>query len=140
MSEGTGAATSLPGAGIRTLRAALLGQPNTGKTTLFNRLCGARARTANLPGTTVESRVGLTRVQGRDMEVMDLPGSYGLHLELPESRLCRACIEGRIGDCAPDVVVLVADATNLAKSLRFAVQACPAWGPARWPTRRDARA
>lgn len=123
MSLGAGAPTSPAGAGIRTLRAALLGQPNTGKTTLFNRLCGARARTANLPGTTVESRVGLTRVQGRDMEVMDLPGSYGLHLELPESRLCRACIEGRIGDCAPDVVVLVADATNLAKSLRLAVQA-----------------
>jgi len=107
----------------RPLRAALLGQPNTGKTTLFNRLCGVRARTANLPGTTVESRVGFTRVQGDDLEVMDLPGSYGLHLELPESKLCRDCIEGRIGDCAPDVVILVADATNLARSLRFVVPA-----------------
>ncbi|MFZ4721848.1 MAG: ferrous iron transporter B [Phycisphaerales bacterium] len=115
--------TPLATATSRVVRAALLGQPNTGKTTLFNRLCGVRARTGNLPGTTVESRVGLTRVGTQDMEVMDLPGTYGLHLELPESRVCRECIEGRIGDCAPDVVVLVADATNLAKSLRFVVPA-----------------
>ena len=106
----------------RPWRAALLGQPNAGKTTLFNRLCGVRARTSNLPGTTVESRVGLTRAAGEDLEVMDLPGTYGLNLELPESRLCRACIEGQLGDAAPDAVIVVADATNLAKSLRFVVQ------------------
>ena len=120
VSQGTPRAS---GTAARPLRAAFLGQPNTGKTTLFNRMCGVRARTANLPGTTVESRVGVTVVRGTELEVMDLPGTYGLHLELPESRLCRECIEGRIGDCAPDVVVLVADATNLARSLRFAVQA-----------------
>jgi ferrous iron transport protein B len=106
----------------RPWRAALLGQPNAGKTTLFNRLCGARARTSNLPGTTVESRVGLARTTEGELEVMDLPGTYGLNLEMPESRLCRACIEGQLGDAAPDVVVVVADATNLAKSLRFVVQ------------------
>lgn len=106
----------------RPWRAALLGQPNAGKTTLFNRLCGARARTSNLPGTTVESRVGLARARDGELEVMDLPGTYGLNLELPESRLCRACIEGQLGDAAPDVVVVVADATNLTKSLRFVVQ------------------
>jgi ferrous iron transport protein B len=107
----------------RPIRAALLGQPNTGKTTLFNRLCGVRARTGNLPGTTVESRTGMATVAGADLEVMDLPGTYGLHLEMPESRLCRDCIEGRIGACAPDVVIAVADATNLARSLRFVLQA-----------------
>ena len=107
----------------RPLRAALLGQPNTGKTTLFNRLCGTRARTSNLPGTTVESRIGQASAGGAEFELMDLPGTYGLHLELPESRLCRDCIEGRIGDCAPDVVIAVADATNLSRSLRFVVQA-----------------
>lgn len=123
MTLSSGADGTPAGSTARPLRAALLGQPNTGKTTLFNRLCGVRARTGNLPGTTVESRVGLTRVGTQDMEVMDLPGTYGLHLELPESRVCRECIEGRIGDCAPDVVVLVADATNLAKSLRFVVPA-----------------
>jgi ferrous iron transport protein B len=115
----TASATTTP----KVVRAALLGQPNTGKTTLFNRLCGVRARTGNLPGTTVESRVGTVSVAGVELELMDLPGTYGLHLELPESRLCRDCIEGRIGQCAPDVVIAVADATNLARSLRFVLQA-----------------
>jgi ferrous iron transport protein B len=55
----------------RVVRAALLGQPNTGKTTLFNRLCGVRARTGNLPGTTVESRVGTVSVAGVELELMD---------------------------------------------------------------------
>ena len=67
----------------RPLRAALLGQPNTGKTTLFNRLCGTRARTSNLPGTTVESRIGQASAGGVDFDLMDLPGTYGLHLEMP---------------------------------------------------------
>jgi ferrous iron transport protein B len=104
-------------------RAALLGQPNTGKTTLFNRLCGSRARTANIPGTTVESRVGVASTTHGAVEIMDLPGIYGLSLEVPESRLCRDCLEGRIGDVAPDVAVVVADATNFARSLRFAAHA-----------------
>ena len=104
-------------------RAALLGQPNTGKTTLFNRLCGSRARTANIPGTTVESRVGLTATTYGVLEIMDLPGIYGLSLEVPESKLCRDCLDGRIGDVAPDVAVIIADATNFSRSLRFASHA-----------------
>ncbi len=104
-------------------RAALLGQPNTGKTTLFNRLCGSRARTANIPGTTVESRVGLASATHGALEIMDLPGIYGLSLEVPESKLCRDCLDGRIGDVAPDVAVIIADATNFARSLRFAAHA-----------------
>ena len=121
MSAAPATSSELPS--TRPVRAALLGQPNTGKTTLFNRLCGARARTGNLPGTTVESRTGVAQVPGGPIEVMDLPGTYGLNLEMPESRLCRECIEGRIGECAPDVVIAVADATNLARSLRFVLQA-----------------
>ena len=104
-------------------RAALLGQPNTGKTTLFNRLCGSRARTANIPGTTVESRVGLCAATHGALEIMDLPGIYGLSLEVPESKLCRDCLDGRIGDVAPDVAVIIADATNFSRSLRFASHA-----------------
>ena len=104
-------------------RAALLGQPNTGKTTLFNRLCGSRARTANIPGTTVESRVGLAVTTHGALEIMDLPGIYGLSLEVPESKLCRDCLDGRIGDVAPDVAVIIADATNFSRSLRFASHA-----------------
>ena len=104
-------------------RAALLGQPNTGKTTLFNRLCGSRAHTANIPGTTVESRVGLAVTTHGALEIMDLPGIYGLSLEVPESKLCRDCLDGRIGDVAPDVAVIIADATNFSRSLRFASHA-----------------
>ena len=104
-------------------RAALLGQPNTGKTTLFNRLCGSRARTANIPGTTVESRVGVAATTHGALEIMDLPGIYGLSLEVPESKLCRDCLDGRIGDVAPDVAVIIADATNFSRSLRFASHA-----------------
>ena len=104
-------------------RAALRGQPNTGKTTLFNRLCGSRARTANIPGTTVESRVGVAATTHGALEIMDLPGIYGLSLEVPESKLCRDCLDGRIGDVAPDVAVIIADATNFSRSLRFASHA-----------------
>ncbi|RLS46974.1 MAG: ferrous iron transporter B [Planctomycetota bacterium] len=104
-------------------RAALLGQPNTGKTTLFNRLCGSRAHTSNIPGTTVESRVGLAVTTHGALEIMDLPGIYGLSLEVPESKLCRDCLDGRIGDVAPDVAVIIADATNFSRSLRFASHA-----------------
>ena len=62
-------------------RVALLGNPNTGKTSLFNRLCGTRAKTANFPGTTTSARIGHARVDGiQSLEVLDLPGIYELGL------------------------------------------------------------
>ncbi|HRC86101.1 MAG TPA: FeoB small GTPase domain-containing protein, partial [Thermoanaerobaculia bacterium] len=71
------------------LRIALIGNPNTGKTTLFNRLCGLRAKTANFPGTTTDARVGRLQLgPGEEAEVFDLPGLYRLSLDLPESRAC----------------------------------------------------
>ncbi len=105
------------------VRVALLGNPNTGKTTLFNRLCGARAKTANFPGVTVEHRSGTAAGPDGPVEVVDLPGTYSLALELPESRLCRDCLDGRIGDMVPDVAVLVLDANNLHRNLQFAAGA-----------------
>ncbi|MHC4127934.1 MAG: ferrous iron transporter B [Planctomycetota bacterium] len=102
-------------------RFALLGNPNTGRTTLFNRLCGLRAKTANFPGTTADVRVGRSTVGHHRVEVADLPGAYGLGLELPESRICTAYMEhGLTGDDAPDAAVVVADASNLARNLAFA--------------------
>ncbi|MBM4112616.1 MAG: ferrous iron transporter B, partial [Phycisphaerae bacterium] len=101
------------------LRIALLGNPNTGKTTLFNRLCGLRAKTANFPGSTVERHAGTLHGRGGAHELIDLPGIYSLSLELPESRICSECLEGRIGDCVPDAAILVVDATNLARNLQF---------------------
>jgi ferrous iron transport protein B len=77
----------------------LVGNPNTGKTTLFNRLCGLRAKTANFPGTTVDLRrgrllVGASARAGEMLEVVDLPGLYSLALELPESRVAADALAG----------------------------------------------
>jgi ferrous iron transport protein B len=102
-------------------RFALLGNPNTGRTTLFNRLCGLRAKTANFPGTTSEVRVGRCTVGHHRVQVADLPGTYGLDLDLPESRICAAYLEQGLGrDGVPDAVVVVADASNLDRHLAFA--------------------
>lgn len=117
-----GAATGAPrdsGSPPRLRRVALLGNPNTGKTTLFNRLCGLRAKTANFPGSTVERHVGTVRIGSASIELIDLPGIYSLSLALPESRICTECLEGRIGDCVPEAAILVVDATNLSRNLQF---------------------
>jgi ferrous iron transport protein B len=111
-------------AAARPMRVALLGNPNVGKSTLFNALCGLRVKTANFPGSTVEHHVGAFRDRrGREFELIDLPGTYSLRLELPESRLCRDCLEGRIGDCTPDAALIVLDSTNLVRNLQFAASA-----------------
>jgi len=112
----------------RTPRIALIGNPNTGKTTLFNRLCGARAKTANYPGTTTAMRIGRmtttsasrTRdgeAQTRTSEVVDLPGIYRLTLDAPESRLCRSVLLGEGLYRAPDAIIVVVDACNLTRNL-----------------------
>ena len=100
-----------------TARVALLGNPNTGKTTLFNRLCGLRAKTANFPGTTTDARIGRCDVAGAVAEVVDLPGTYRLHLELPEARVCHDVLAGDGVYRRPDAVVVVVDATNLSRNL-----------------------
>ena len=110
----------VPGAPVRL---AMIGNPNTGKTTLFNRLCGVRARTANFPGSTVDARLGTCRLGARAFELIDLPGSYGLDLDLPESRLCRDCLAGRLEGFRPDAVLAVLDATNLPRNLQFLASA-----------------
>ncbi|RLS87181.1 MAG: ferrous iron transporter B [Planctomycetota bacterium] len=100
-------------------RIAMVGNPNVGKTSLFNRLCGVRAKTANFPGSTVDARIGTSRIDGAEMEFVDLPGVYALDLELPESKLCRDCLAGRLEGCLPDALLVVIDATNLARGLRL---------------------
>jgi ferrous iron transport protein B len=99
-------------------RVVLVGNPNTGKTTLFNRLCGARAKTSNFPGTTTSMRVGRVSFDdGRVVEVVDLPGLYDLTLQVPESRICRSVLSGEGVYRRPDVVVVVVDACNLTRNL-----------------------
>ena len=100
---------------------ALLGYPNTGKTTLFNRLCGARAKTSNFPGTTTS--VGRGRADGASghAEVLDLPGIYDLGLDTPESRLTREVLDGGHGR-RPDRLVVLVDACDLTRQLLLAGQ------------------
>ncbi len=98
-------------------RIALIGNPNTGKTTLFNALCGARAKTSNFPGTTTSVRTGRAEAPGHAaIDVLDLPGVYDLDIDAPESRIALALLEGVRGP-APDAVVVIVDACNLARNL-----------------------
>lgn len=96
-------------------RIALLGNPNIGKTTLFNRLCGLRQKTSNFPGTTQEARVGWIR-SGR-IEVVDLPGVYSLEVDEIAAELCRETLAGELDDRGgvgrrPDAVCVVLDAKD----------------------------
>jgi ferrous iron transport protein B len=102
-------------------RIALVGNPNTGKTTLFNRLSGSRAKTSNFPGTTTAARIAqatLGNGHGRiDTEIVDLPGLYRLGLSTPESAICRQVLAGTGLYRKPDAVVVVVDACNLTRNL-----------------------
>ena len=94
----------------------LLGNPNVGKTTLFNRLCGLRSATSNFPGSTVESRTGSSSSGTLKRTFTDLPGLYSLHASDDLSQVCTNALNGV--DCEPpDAVVVVIDATNLRRNL-----------------------
>ena len=106
-----------------TYRLALAGNPNSGKTTLFNALTGMRAQTANYPGTTVERRIGHFALNGADIEVVDLPGLYDLEALSEEERIASSVITGTAAKTGkPDAAVVVADALNLSRSLFLASQ------------------
>jgi ferrous iron transport protein B len=100
------------------LRVALAGNPNVGKTSLFNALTGAHQHVGNYPGVTVERRVGRYRFRALDVELVDLPGTYNLTAWSPEERVAR----NELLDGAPDVVVVVADANQLKRSLVLLAQ------------------
>jgi ferrous iron transport protein B len=107
-----------PSKTVRTARIALIGNPNTGKTTLFNRLCGTRAKTSNFPGTTTSARIGRAMVGGdRHVDVVDLPGLYQLNLDVPEARIVRDVLGGSGLFAKPDAVLVVVDACNLTRNL-----------------------
>ena len=116
---GTMAAETAPAGDPRAVvRIALVGNPNTGKTTLFNRLCGARAKTSNFPGTTTATRLGQGTLHGHErLEVIDLPGVYQLQSDGPEARIARDVLDGRGDDPKPDAVVVLVDASNLMRNL-----------------------
>ena len=102
---------------------ALVGNPNAGKTTLFNALTGLRAKTANFPGTTIERRVGRTKIGRQQVVLVDLPGLYGLESSSPEEKLASDALRGRLdGHPAPNAALVVVDATNLERNLFLASQ------------------
>jgi ferrous iron transport protein B len=108
----------------RTPMMALLGNPNCGKTALFNRLTGARQKVANYAGVTIERKEGaFTTTGGHAFRVLDLPGAYSLTAHTPDEEITRDVVAGlRKGDAAPDVVVCVVNATNLRLNLRLVLE------------------
>ncbi len=111
-------APQAPSAPPRQVRVALAGNPNSGKTTIFNNLTGARQHVGNYPGVTVEKKVGTCRYDGTKMQIVDLPGTYSLTAHSVEEIVARDFII----DEKPDVVVVVLDASNLERNLYLATQ------------------
>ena len=109
----------------RPVRAALLGNPNCGKTALFNLLTGSRQKVANYAGVTVERKEGaLHTAGGRRVVVLDLPGAYSLNALSADEAVTRDIVTGhRPGEPLPDLLVCVADATNLQLNLRLVLEA-----------------
>lgn len=106
------------------LRIALLGNPNTGKTTLFNTLAGLNHKTGNYPGVTVEVKKGKGTHQGISIEWIDLPGTYSLAARSPDEMLAVDLILGRVpNEARPDVLLCLVDATNLERNLYLVSQA-----------------
>jgi ferrous iron transport protein B len=107
----------------RPILVALVGNPNTGKTTLFNALAGMRQRVGNYPGVTVETKKGPCSCQGRDFELIDLPGTYSLAARSPDEMVAVDVILGQqAGESRPAVVVSIVDASNLERNLYLTTQ------------------
>jgi ferrous iron transport protein B len=106
------------------LHLALVGTPNSGKTSLFNALTGSRQKVANYPGVTVERKEGFfVTPQGRQISVVDLPGTYSLRGRSPDEEVTRDMVLGRTaGEALPDLVLCVADSTNLRLTIRLLLE------------------
>ncbi|MDA1312060.1 MAG: ferrous iron transporter B [Acidobacteria bacterium] len=108
----------LPHAG-RTV--ALVGPPNSGKSTLFNRLTGLRQKVANYPGVTVEKRLGRAKLRHQEVLLVDLPGVYSLQPRTEDEQVTHDVLTGRMADVPkPDAVILIVDVTNLGRQLTLA--------------------
>lgn len=105
-------------------RIALVGNPNCGKTALFNQLTGSRQKVANYAGVTVERKEGrFTAPSGRVFSLLDLPGAYSLEATSPDEVITRdICLGRRAGEEVPELIVCVVDATNLRLHLRFVLE------------------
>jgi ferrous iron transport protein B len=103
---------------------ALVGTPNSGKTSLFNALTGSRQKVANYPGVTVERKQGsFVTPLGRQVSLVDLPGTYSLRGRSPDEEITRDVVLGRTpGEAVPDLVLCVADSTNLRLTIRLVLE------------------
>ena len=112
----------MSGAPVAAPVAALVGNPNAGKSALFNALTGARQKIANYPGVTVERKAGrLALPSGESLDLIDLPGSYSFDTTSPDEEVTRMVVHGEFaGEATPGVLVLVLDAANLEQHLVFA--------------------
>src|SRR6188474_376013 len=105
------------------LTIALAGNPNAGKTTLFNSLTGLNQKVANYPGVTVERKEGIWDLGDRSATLIDLPGLYSLDATSLDEQIARDVITGKVESVPrPDVIVSVVDATNLERNLYLATQ------------------
>ncbi|HLJ93698.1 MAG TPA: ferrous iron transport protein B [Gemmataceae bacterium] len=108
---------------VRTTTVALVGNPNTGKTTLFNALAGMRQRVGNYPGVTVETKKGRMSHQGQVFDLIDLPGTYSLAARSPDEMVAVDLILGQQpGEPQPDVVIAIVDASNLERNFYLVTQ------------------
>src|SRR5713226_5289480 len=97
---------------------ALVGNPNTGKTTLFNALAGMRQRVGNYPGVTVETKKGRMTLRGEIINLIDLPGTYSLAPRSPDEMVAVDVLLGhQPGEARPDAIVAIVDASNLERNL-----------------------
>ncbi len=117
MASATPPATS-PNARTKTYRVALIGNPNTGKSTLFNALAGMNVRTGNYPGVTIEKKVGRCQFGGHAVELVDLPGTYSLAPRSPDELVAVEVLTGGVANESPvDAIVCVVNATILQRNL-----------------------
>ncbi|MFC5283639.1 ferrous iron transport protein B [Pedobacter alpinus] len=102
---------------------ALVGNPNTGKSTLFNALTGLNQKVGNFPGVTVDKKLGYTKLaDGESIEIVDLPGTYSLYPKSADETIVFEVLSDKKNPSFPDVVVIVADATNLKRNLLLYTQ------------------
>src|ERR1043165_8742688 len=107
----------------KTIRVAIVVNPNTGKSTLFTALAGVRQRVGNYPGVTVEKKTGTMRHGQHVFELIDLPGTYSLAPRSPDEMVTVDVLLGRREDSAPpDVVLSIVDASNLERNLYLVSQ------------------
>lgn len=105
------------------LTVALLGNPNTGKSTLFGALAGVRQRVGNYPGVTVEKKIGRVQIDGKNFQLVDLPGTYSLAPRSPDEMVAVDVLLGRQADVPPpDAILCIVDASNLERNLYLVSQ------------------